>query len=189
MGSPAVSPTRMKLDASPEDFDGVKAALLAVGEGGVVTVTVGKKVLEITRAVAVSGSAGRRKGDILQESQFNRVSRSLQQHYNELKAAYCEARGRALGVKSGDILLGVWTSNFGAFFKEYVGNDEGRKSYYYAEPVPARFDPAAQDWWGLHWLRVEARRAPRDRAEERRVRQAKKHSGTSTMMTEGVTED
>ena len=53
----------------------------------------------------LNAAAGRRKGDILQETQFNRVSRSLQQHYNELKATHCEARGRALGVKSGDILL------------------------------------------------------------------------------------
>jgi hypothetical protein len=197
MGSPPVSPTRLKLDASPEDFDGVKAALLAADEGGVVTFTFGEKVLVVTRAavsaLTVSDSAGRRKGDILQETQFNRVSRSLQQHYNELKAAYCEARGGALGVKSGDILLGVWTSNFGAFFKEYVDVDQGRSGYYYAEPAPARFEAAAKDWWEEHWLGVESRRAPRDRVEERRVRQAKKrsngYSGTSTMMTEGVTED
>jgi hypothetical protein len=149
--------------------------------------------MNLINVALLNAAAGRRKGDILQETQFNRVSRSLQQHYSELKAAHSEARGRALGVKSGDILLGVWTSNFGAFFKEYVGNDEERKSYYYAEPVPVRFDPAAQDWWGLHWLRVEARRAPRDRTGERRVREAKKrsngYSGTSTMMTEGVTEE
>ena len=194
MASPPVSPNRMKLDASPEDFDGVKEALLAAGEGGVVTFTFGEKVLEITRAAAqcavtVSGSAGRRKGDILQETQFNRVSRSLQQHYNELKAAHCEARGHALGVKSGDILLGVWTSNFGAFFKEYVGVDQERSGYYYAEPAPTRFEAAAKDWWEARWLGVESRRAPRDRTEERRVRQAKKRSngdsGASTMMTEG----
>ena len=42
MASPPVSPTRMKLDASPEDFDGVKEALLAAGEGGVVTFTFGE---------------------------------------------------------------------------------------------------------------------------------------------------
>ena len=191
----------MKLDASPEDFDRVKAALLAAGEGGVVTFTFGKKVLEITSAVVSSdppaatssGSAGKRKGDILQETQFNRVSRSLQQHYNELKAAHCEARGRALGIKSGDILLGVWTSNFGAFFKEYVGATEERKSYYYTVPAPVQFDPAAKDWWEVHWLNVEGRRAPRDRAEERRAaRQDKKrtsgYSGSS-MMTEGGTEE
>ena len=198
MGSPPVSPTRLRLDASPEDFDGVKAAILAAEEGGVVTFTFGEKVLVVTRAavqsaVTASGSVGRKKGDILQETQFNRVSRSLQQHYNELKAAYCEARGRALGVKSGDILLGVWTCNFSAFFKEYVDVDQGRSGYYYAEPAPTRFEAAAKDWWEAHWLGVESRRAPRDRTEERRVREAKKrsngYSGTSTMMTEGVTGD
>ncbi len=77
------------------DFDRIKAALIAAGGGGVIQFAFGDKVLDITNKAAAPGAsavaatssdgAGKRRGDALKETRFNRISRSLLPQYNELR--------------------------------------------------------------------------------------------------------
>ena len=178
------SPSRITLDVTPEDLERAAAELRAAGDGAKRSFTFGKKTL-----VASWNSSGRRKGDILQEGRFNQTARALQQHYNELKEKHCAKRGEALGLKSGDLQLGVWTKNFKAFFDKYVGENEVLTKYYYSEKPPQRFDPDARDWWEMHWQGQEKWRPKRDRAAERRKKKEKMQSSCGTsLMTEGVTD-
>jgi protein involved in temperature-dependent protein secretion len=84
-----------------------------------------------------------------------------------------------LGGNPKDILLGNKTQVFSKFRKELVDPDQQRKAYYYTDPPPTTFDEEGTVWLKKYWHRVAKDRQPRDRAQEKRMREMKKRATTA----------
>jgi len=62
---------------------------------------------------------------------------------------------------------------------DVVDPDQQRKAYYYTDPPPTTFDEEGTVWLKKYWHRVAKDRQPRDRAQEKRMREMKKRATTA----------
>ena len=201
------SPTRFRVHAVDEDIDILKAKFAEAAPGTIVYAQFGNKSLELVKGASGGGEAAvvtlagvgaalpapkKRLGGKPQETQANKMMNALYEAYKKLKEDFCARRAERTGVEPRDVLLGNKTVTFQKLRREFIAKNNERREYYNASPPPTAFDKDGEAWLWHYWSRIVTDRAPRDRAAERKKREAEKRKmcaqGGSTVTGEIMSE-